>query len=282
MQLGAWLPLPFLQGCAKIWGAILCWWPTKARSITQKNLSTCFPAKSDKEINHLTRESLTNTACTVLEMGKSWLPPMSKTLTMVVESEGEVAFRSAANSGDGVILLAPHLGNWEIFAFYLCDDLVSTWLYQRPKLERLDRLITRTRSRGGLSMTPTTQIGVSQVLKALKRGEVVGILPDQVPRKEGGQFAPFYGEPALTMTLISKLAQKTRAKIFCGFAKRLPKARGYKIIVDEAPLGIYSDNLPESLATLNLTIESSINKAIEQYQWEYTRFRKTPDGNKFY
>ncbi len=215
-------------------------------------------------------------------MGKSWLPPMPKTLAMVVESEGEAAFLSAVESGDGVILVAPHLGNWEIFAFYLCKHLTSTWLYQPPKLKMLDRLITRTRSRGGILMAPTNQVGVSRALKALKRGEVVGVLPDQVPSRAGGKFAPFYGEPALTMTLISKLVQKTQAKVFCGFAKRLPRAKGYKIIVAEADLGIYSSNLEESLTSLNTTIEDNINKAVEQYQWEYARFRKTPDGTKFY
>ena len=282
LQLSAWLPLTLLHTCAKFWGHILYGLPTKARRITRKNLSTCFATKSNKEISQLTHESLTNTACTALEMGKSWLPPMPKTLAMVVESEGEEAFLDAVKSGNGVILVAPHLGNWEIFGFYLCKNLTSTWLYQKPKLKALDRLITRTRSRGGISMTPTSRVGVSMILKALKRGEVVGVLPDQIPSKAGGKFAPFYGEPALTMTLISKLVQKTQTKVFCGFAKRLPRAKGYKVIVAEADLGVYSENLDESLAALNITIENNVNKAIEQYQWEYARFRKTPDGSKFY
>ena len=116
----------------------------------------------------------------------------------------------------------------------------------------------------------------------MKRGEVVGILPDQVPPIEGGKFSPFFGEPALTMTLVSKLVQRTPAKVFCGIAKRLPNGIGYKVVVEEAMSGIYSKNVEKSLAALNETIEKSILTTVEQYSWEYKRFRKTLDGSRFY
>ena len=131
-------------------------------------------------------------------------------------------------------------------------------------------------------MVPANRSGVSKVLKSLKQGNIVGVLPDQVPSEGGGIFAPFYTEQALTMTLVSKLLQKTDAKVFCGFAKRLSKHKGYQIIVEAADKEIYSENIDESVAALNRTVEKSVNKAVEQYQWEYKRFRKRPDGEKFY
>ena len=207
---------------------------------------------------------------------------MEETLKLVVASEGEEKFFSAARSKSGVILLAPHIGNWEIFGFHLCDKLKSTWLYQPPKIELLNKLITKTRSRAGIQMTPTSQAGVSNILSALKRGEVVGILPDQIPSVQGGQFTPFFGEPALTMTLVSKLVQKTQAKVFCGFAKRLDGAKGYKVIVEEAMSDIYSEDINKSINALNKTIERTVLIAVEQYSWEYKRFRKRPDGSPFY
>jgi len=256
--------------------------PTKAKLVTQKNLATCFSTKTSAEIEKMTHASLTNTACTILEMGKSWLPPMAKSLELVTESEGEDNFFAATASEQGVILLAPHIGNWEIFGFYLCEKLKSTWLYQPPEFKLMDQFITKTRSRAGIEMAPTHRIGVSKVLAALRRGEVVGILPDQIPPAEGGRFAPFFGEPALTMTLPSKLIQKTKAKVFCGFAQRLPNARGYKIIVEEAMSDIYSEDLDESIMALNRSIEKTIMKSVEQYSWEYKRFRRRPDGSRFY
>ena len=271
-----------LQLIGKYCGAVLYWLPTRAKAVTQKNLTTCFGNKSVTEIEELTRASLTSTACTVLEMGKSWVPPMKETLKLVVDSEGADQFVEATKSDSGVILLAPHIGNWEILAFYLCDEIKSTWLYQPPNYDLLDNLITRTRSRAGIVMTPTNRTGVSNVLSALNKGEVVGILPDQVPPIEGGEFSPFFGEPVLTMTLVSKLLQRTPAKVFCGIAKRLPNGDGYKVFVEEAMGGIYSSNLEESLAALNETIEKGILKTIEQYSWEYKRFKKRVDGSRFY
>lgn len=282
LQIGAWLPLSVLQLLAKWWGMYLYRFPTKAKLVTQKNLATCFSTKTSAEIEKMTHASLTNTASTILEMGKSWLPPMAKSLELVTESEGEDIFFAATASEQGVILLAPHIGNWEIFGFYLCEKLKSTWLYQPPEFKLMDQFITKTRSRAGIEMAPTHRIGVSKILAALRRGEVVGILPDQIPPAEGGRFAPFFGEPALTMTLPSKLIQKTKAKVFCGFAQRLPDARGYKIIVEEAMSDIYSEDLDESIMALNRSIEKTIMKSVEQYSWEYKRFRRRPDGSRFY
>ena len=282
LQLGAWLPLSVLQLFAKLWGLYLYRFPTKAKLVTRKNLTTCFRAKTKVEVEKMTHASLTNTACTILEMGKSWISPMAKSLELVTESEGEENFFAAAASEHGVILLAPHIGNWEIFAFYLCEKLKSTWLYQPPEFNLIDQFITKTRSRAGIKMAPTNRIGVSKVLAALRRGEVVGILPDQIPPAEGGRFAPFFGEPALTMTLPSRLIQKTTAKVFCGFAQRLPNARGYKIVVEEAISDIYSEDLDESIIALNRTIEKTVMKSVEQYSWEYKRFRRRPDGSRFY
>jgi len=217
-----------------------------------------------------------------MEMGKAWLPPLETTLKFIVDTEGKKSFDEARAAGQGVILLAPHLGNWEFCGFSLCDGIESTWLYQPPKYPALDQLITRTRSRGGVKMAPTNQRGVAEVFKTLRKGEVVGVLPDQVPPTEGGIHAPFFGVSALTMTLVSKLLQKTDARVFCGFAKRLPKAEGFSVIVEEADKEIYSDDLHTSVAALNRTVESCVEKAVEQYQWEYKRFRKQADGSKFY
>lgn len=271
-----------MQLLAKFWGLYLYRFPTKAKLVTQRNLTTCFKSKTVAQVDEMTLASLTNTACTILEMGKSWIPPMVNSLQLVAETEGEEKFFAATASEQGVILLAPHIGNWEIFGFYLCEKLKSTWLYQPPEFNLMDQFITKTRSRAGIEMAPTHRIGVSKVLAALRRGEVAGILPDQIPPPEGGRFAPFFGEPALTMTLPSKLIQKTKAKVFCGFAQRLPSARGYKIIVEEAVSDIYSEDLDESITALNRTIEKTILKSVEQYSWEYKRFRRRPDGSRFY
>jgi KDO2-lipid IV(A) lauroyltransferase len=261
---------------------MLYYLPNRARETTLKNLKVCFPDLPAKEISRLAKESLTSTASTAMEMGKSWMLPIEKTCSLVTETEGFESFQEAANNNQGIVLLTPHLSNWEIFAMYVSWNIESTFMYQPPKLLALDRLLQRVRSRGGLKLAPTDIKGVSMLLKALKRGELVGVLPDQVPNEKGGEFGEFFGEQALTMTLVSKLVARSQAKVFCGYVVRLPKGRGFKLTIREADSMIYDENLSQSIRGLNKSVEDCVLMAVEQYQWEYKRFRKQPKGKKIY
>ena len=155
-------------------------------------------------------------------------------------------------------------------------------MYQPPKIAAVDRLLKETRSRSGVSLAPTNRRGVAQLLKALQQGELVGILPDQVPGPEGGVYGEFFGHTAFTMTLVSKLLQRTDARVFCGFAKRLEWGRGFELVMEEANAAIYAQSLDESVQALNHSVESLVEKAVSQYQWEYKRFRNMPDGVDLY
>ena len=257
---------------------MLYYLPNRARDTTLKNLQVCFPDLPAKEISRLAKESLTSTASTAMEMGKSWMLPIEKTCSLVTQTEGLESFQQAVKSSQGIVLLAPHLSNWEIFAVYVSQNIESTFMYQPPKLLALDRMLRRVRSRGGMKLAPTDIKGVSLVLKALKRGELVGVLPDQVPTEEGGEFAKFFGEQALTMTLVSKLVARSQARVFCGFVVRLPKRDGFKLIIREVGEDLYSEDIQTSLAALNRGVEAIVALAPEQYQWEYKRFRDRPAG----
>ena len=282
LSLCAILPLRALYIIGGWWGSLLFRIPNRARATTLRNLNTCFPQLQASEVSALAKESLKNTARTALEMGKAWLPSIEATLSLVKESEGMESFHQAVESKQGVILLAPHLSNWEIFGYYVCDGVPSNFMYQPPKIPALDALLRRARSKSDIKMAPTNRKGVAQLLQALQQGELVGILPDQVPLDAGGEFVDFYGEPALTMTLVSKLIQRTGARVFCGFAERLPAGAGFKVIVKEADPLIYSDKLAESVLGLNRSVEQCVNMALAQYQWEYKRFRRRPDNQEFY
>ena len=215
-------------------------------------------------------------------MGKAWLCPIEKTLALVKQEEGYTEFRQAVDSKQGVILLAPHLSNWEIFGFFASEGLPSNFMYQPPRIAGLDRLLREVRARNGVRLAPTNRKGVAELLSALKNGEVTGVLPDQVPNDESGIFTAFFGQPAFTMTLVSKLVQRTGAKVFCGYAKRLPKAKGFCAVFLPADPLIYSTDLDESVAGLNKTVEQAVRESISQYQWEYKRFRRQPDNSEFY
>ncbi|MCY4356955.1 MAG: lipid A biosynthesis acyltransferase [Gammaproteobacteria bacterium] len=276
------MPLPMVHAIATAWGRLLYLLPTKARDTTCKNLHHCFPDNDADDIQQLILASLINTACTVLEMGKAWLAPADTMLSLVVSEQGYEEFQRAVQSDAGVILLAPHLGNWEIFGFHACQGLASSFMYQPPRIAGLDRLLREVRSRTGIRLAPTSRKGIAELLLALKHGELVGILPDQVPNNANGVFAPFYGQPAFTMTLVSRLVQRTGARVFCGYAERLPGGQGFNAVFLSADSAIYSEDLLESVTALNRCVEMAVDGALTQYQWEYKRFRRQPDNSEFY
>ncbi|MEZ5489938.1 MAG: lysophospholipid acyltransferase family protein [Gammaproteobacteria bacterium] len=282
LQLCAWLPLSVVQGVASFIGTVMNLFPTRMRETTRLNLRQCFPSLGEKEIQTLAARSLRETAKTALEMSKCWLLPLERVLNLIQDVEGEEILEKARRHGKGVILLAPHLGNWEVFGYFFTEQIPSTFMYQPPKNLYFDQLIKSARSRGQARLAPTNRQGVAILLKALNRGELVGVLPDQEPPEEGGEFADFFNTPALTMTLVSRLVARTGARVICGFADRLPGGMGYRLKIIEADPAIYDPDLQRSVQGLNRTVERCVNQAVDQYQWEYKRFKRRPDGSRLY
>jgi KDO2-lipid IV(A) lauroyltransferase len=273
---------PLSLSLARAVGTLLAWccWVTRRRMArtTVTNLALCFPALSSQERDRLAQQSLQHTFQTIAETGAAWLWETQKTLGLITSVEGLGLLQQAKATGKGVLVLAPHLGNWEIFGLYLnaCGCGQTSQLYQAPESASLDRLIYRARSRAGARMVPTGNKGVAELLKALRNGEIVGILPDQVPPASGGDFAPFFGIPALTMTLFNRLQQKTAARVVIGYARREPD--GFAIVFREPDAAIYASDPQTALQALNHSIENVVKEAPAQYQWEYKRFKRQPLG----
>ncbi len=274
------LPLPLLHAVANLLAGWLLRLPNRAASTTLRNVRTCFPDLDTKSARCLARRSLANSLCGLLEMGRVWLWPLPRALKLVAESDGVADFRRAVAEGGGVVLLAPHLGNWEIFGISMSYGLPAHFLYMPPRQAALDRLLRRSRGRGGLRMVAGGGAGVGKLARALRAGEMVGILPDQVPADGSGVFAPFFGQEAYTMTLACKLARRDGVRVFCGFAERLPAGAGFRAVARE--LDLRGGSLEDSVAAMNRAVERLVRECPEQYQWEYKRFRRRRDNSEFY
>jgi KDO2-lipid IV(A) lauroyltransferase len=272
------LPLAAARALGRMAATLCLWSKGRMRNTTVANVELCFPALDAAGKQTLIADSLSHTCQAICETGAVWLWPAARTLELVSDVDGLGLLQAAKAEGKGVLVLAPHLGNWEIFGLYLnvCGCGQSSQLYQAPRSPALDRLIFLARSRAGARMVNTDNKGVAELLKSLRAGEIVGILPDQVPPPSGGDFAPFFGVPALTMTLFNRLQQKTGARVVIGYARR--EGRGFRIVFREPDPAIYAPELAESLAALNRSIESVVREAPAQYQWEYKRFKRQPDG----
>jgi len=256
-------------------------WRLDGRSVetTRKNLRACYPDLNDRDIESFGRDSLRETAATALEIPLMWEWPIERCLGLIREIEGEHLLEEYKEGKRGLLLLAPHLGNWELSGLFFASRYRMAALYSPPNQPGFEDYMKKVRSRSGSELVATDRRGIMRLFGILKEGGVVGILPDQTPRQESGEFAPFFGIPAVTMTLASKLIQKTGAKPLITYAQRLPDGRGFKMVIKEVEPGMESRDMTESLTALNRSVEKCIVEVPAQYQWEYKRFRRTAPGH---
>jgi len=269
------LPLSLIHQLGTCIGWLMLKIPNKQRRNALINIRLCFPHLEAAQVLTFRRRSFLEYGKTYSEVAYLWLRPTRKVLALVREvSGGELLHR---DDGRGVIVLSPHLGAWELAGLYLSARGPTTTLY-KPQPE-LDWLIREVRGRAGAELVPTDRQGIRRLMQALRRGEYVGILPDQEPRMNPGSvFAPFFGVPALTMLLINRLACKTGARVIFLLAVRLPRAQGFHIHCLPAPVGIDSEDAITGATALNRGIEDAVNTCPEQYLWAYKRFRRRPPG----
>ena len=251
---------------------------SRERQIARANIDYCLPDWPAPRRAGLERATLLHFGRIALEIAKVWFGSRAALERAIVSIEGEELLAAAGAEGRGVLLLVPHHGNWEVLGVYMARRYPFTAMYLPAKDAAVDGIIRMARTRSGGAVAAANNSGVRAVLKALKQGGVVGMLPDQVPKQAGAEFAPFFGQPALTMTLPANLLQKTGACAVFGCAFRADDGRGFRIVFRAAEPDIYSDDLAASLAALNRSVEALILERPEQFQWEYKRFKTQPDG----
>jgi KDO2-lipid IV(A) lauroyltransferase len=174
--------------------------------------------------------------------------------------------RKAAGDRRGVIILTPHIGSFEVGARAYGSVAPITVLYKAPRREVLHQLLKVARTQSQVTPVPADTGGVRALLRALKRGEAIGILPDQVPSAGDGEWAPFFGRPAFTMTLPARLAEKTGAPVYLLATWRRPWGRGWDLELTRL------ERLPTP-EVINQALEAVIRKRPDQYVWSYNRYK---------
>lgn len=245
-----------------------------SRRTSEANISICFPELDPAQQQALVRGSLIETGKGASELAYLWLHP-DEALSMIRRIDGDQPLRETLASGRGVMVLAPHLGCWELVNFWLSSEFDMHAMFKPSKFEQVNALVGKSRAHFKSTLHPASARGVAGLARALKSGPVVtGILPDQVPDKRSGEIVPFFSRPAWTATLPCKLLQQSGARAFMVFAKRLPGTEGYELIIREPDAAIYDPDLAIALAAMNHSIEALIREAPEQYIWNYKRFRR--------
>lgn len=280
----SWLPLPLVHRLGELLAYLLRLFPNDLHRTMQTNIRRCFPDWSRAKQHHLVKRCLAETCKAALETGAMWQWPMSRVLPLVREVVGKEVLEKAMAEGKGVILAIPHLGAWEMIGLYCSSRWPMTSLFRPPRQSALNEVMREGRERAGAKLVPTDASGVRALFKALNQGELIAILPDQDPgRGGGGVFAPFFGIQANTMTLLSRLAAKSGAKILMAYAVRMPDGEGYQLHFTETENALADVDAEMAAFYLNQAVEDCALRYPAQYQWGYKRFKTRPDGEgRFY
>ena len=281
VQLSSWSSLRTTHRWAT-WVSRLVWrWSEKQRRITTTNIKLCYPQLSHDNQIQLAQDSLAETLKSMFELGLIWKKYGDNIDAIVRQVHGHDVLQKALDEGQGLLLAAPHFGNWEVLNLWLSRHPGFSFLYKPPKEAKIEQLLLRYRGQGGANQITADAKGVRQILQVLKQQRILAILPDQQPKSGQGIYAPFMGQPAYTMTLFSKMAIKTQAPVVLAVAERLSDGKGFDLHFRRASEAIYAD-LETSVATLNQEIATLVNLAPSQYQWTYKRFSLQADGSKPY
>lgn len=273
----SWLSLSWQHKLGAFIGHIFWQFSKRERVVTQINLALCFPDKSLEWRDKLGNQSLIETGKTLAETGAMWRWPEDKLRSLIKQVHHEHIIKDAVAQGKGVILVSPHIGAWELISLYFNQHYPMVNMYRPARSEALDPIIRQARERFGSKTAPANAQGLRAILKGLKSGKVIGILPDQEPDRKNGVFAPFFGTPACTMTLLGNLANKTSAPVVFCVMKR--ETTGYELYFIKPEDNISSEDPVIAATAVNRSVECCIDIAPEQYLWSYRRFRLLDDGS---
>ncbi len=262
------LPLLILHGLGELFGRIAYQFDRRFKERIDRNLKSAFHASNANDLKKITRLAIREIGKCLLEAPAIWFNSPQKNFRWVKQCYGWQYVEAALKRKKGIIFLTPHLGCFEITAQYYAHFQPITVLFKRPKQKWLANIVLSGRRHSQMHLAEANLHGVKQLIQALKKGEAIGVLPDQVPSEGQGIWARFFNTPAYTMTLASKLAESSKATVLIGFGHRLSKGQGYDIYIE--PLG--PDHSPQGI---NDKLEILIRKYPAQYLWNYQRFKKS-------
>lgn len=279
LALGALLPLRMLHALGALLGRVAAIARTREWKVAERNLELCWPELDGHDRRQLLHDTLAETGKTTVELARIWKKPR-ESLALVRRVEGRALVDDALAQGRGVLIAAPHLGAWELLNLHLSTIGPLTILYRAPQHAPLEPLLVGSRTALGAEAVRAEPAGVRLLLRRLKEGRIVGILPDQRPKGGEGVDGLFFGHPAKTMTLLSRLAARARCAVIFAYAERLPQGRGYVIRFVPSEPDIASDDPQRAVDALNRGLEICARQCPAQYQWTYKRlsFRKPGGG----
>jgi KDO2-lipid IV(A) lauroyltransferase len=261
------VPMRWYHRVGVMVGWSVYWCARKDAKRVRDNIRQSNICLHESAFRALLKETISEAGKSVVEWFKVWYAPQAEFDRLCAECRGWALVEQAQRQGRGIIILLPHLGSFPIAARYTGQRVPLTLLYRPPREAWRHPIILSGGESANITMAATDFKGIETLLRALKRGEGVGLPPDQAPNSDGGVWADFFGRPAYTMTLAKKLQRATGAALITCFAERLPRGKGYRIRYRR----VTEEDFDE--AALNRAIEDMVRSCPSQFNWSYNRYK---------
>ena len=274
LRLSSLLPLETARGCGRLLARLLYAMNSKTIRIIRRNIELAYQDRSPLEREALVKAAISEQGALISELGHVWRRSSDYVMSKV-SVVGQAHFDEALADKRGVLVLAPHVGNWEVLPHHLVTQGDLLGLFEPPKLPSVGSEVLANRQRPGGEYVPTTPKGLVKLIRHFKQGGLTGILPDQVPSHESaGLNVPFMGVDCFTASLCANLLSKSGARALIAGVFRVPG--GWEVVYNPVSESIYDKDLNTALQAMNKDIEKLIFGRDQQYQWSYKRFRTLP------
>ena len=274
------LPLWLQRGLGDVGGRLAARFDIREAKVARRNLEIIAPALAPGAREDQVRAILRATGRNLMETLRVWTRSRASNLRLVQRVFGEEHYAAALAQGRGLILAAPHYGNWELLIEFMAARAPFTLVYRVPEKPAGDVFLRLARGGENVRLVPAETNAMRPLWKALKDGGTVGITPDQQPKFGGGEFAPFFGKQALTLSLIPRLAERSGAPVLYAWAA--PNGDGFDIVFEPASVdmveALAAKDIGAAIAAMNAQVEAIASLDLSLYQWTYKRYSVRPDG----
>lgn len=240
------------------------------------NIDSCFPELSEQERKRMLKTHFAYLGESVLCLGLLWWAPAQR-IARLVQVEGAENYLPYRGK-QPVIGFAPHFVGVEMGTIRLALDYEAAAIYSRQKNPYLNELLLKSRTRFKPITMIARQDGLRGALRALRQGLTLYVLPDMDMGREDSVFVPFFGIPAATVPILSRLAAISGAVVIPAITRRRPDGQGYVVKIYEAWENFPTADPVADTRRMNEFLEARVREMPEQYFWGHKRFRTRPDG----